>query len=188
MNSTARWKARSQVISAVSMSAGARLMYLFLDDMDFTGKGCAWPKQTTIAAKVGLSRRETQRCLEELRAGGWIEIERRRAHCVYWLKWRPRSERDAPPVTHLENRDAPPVTHHDAPPVAHLGPGVLNITEATVIEPSVCTQCEGTGYRIFGERGDARVYLCGCRHPELTLYEAERRARKDGRVFRRVAS
>jgi hypothetical protein len=170
----ARGRARSAIFQAVSLSVGARLVYLFLDDMDWNSQGLAWPKQTTIAAKLGLSTREVQRCLGELAAGGHVRIERKKAHCIYRLGWNDTTAR-----SYLKNEHTTGRSHQDT-----TGRSYSSIYEAIEVETTCtggsvenCSRCSGDGWywHEATKRGGVRsssVVVCGCR--ELSLNEAVR--------------
>ena len=82
----ARCASRLAVITDKGLSHGAARLYVLLDD--YAGaKGVCWPKQATLAHRLGASRQSVQRWIAELERAGWLAIERTgRAH-RYTLKW-----------------------------------------------------------------------------------------------------
>ena len=73
-----RWAAREVVTYAKELSAGARLLYLTLDEYA-RDSGLCWPSQRTLGEKLGVSVREVQNRLTELVATGFCKPERKRS-------------------------------------------------------------------------------------------------------------
>jgi len=81
-----RCASRLAAITDKRLPMGARTLYTLLDD--YAGmKGVCWPKQATLAHRLGASRQSIQRWVADLARTGWLAIERTgRAH-RYTLKW-----------------------------------------------------------------------------------------------------
>ena len=73
-----------RIMKNTTLSVGARLTYAFLLMYGWQ-EGSSHTRQTRMAAAVGVSRRQMQRYLYELRDGGLIRIERqdKRYHNTY---------------------------------------------------------------------------------------------------------
>jgi hypothetical protein len=82
-----RLEFRSRVIADIRLSAYARLLYVILDDQFAGEKGCAWPKQPTLAAYAGFSRRQVQRSLYELVEAEYLDVEKGLGGCRYSMSW-----------------------------------------------------------------------------------------------------
>lgn len=81
-----RFDARSAMIWRVSLSAGARLLYVALDDMA-RDRGDWFIRQADLATKLGVSRRELQSQLYELRDAGHIRVAGTGRSSRYFLSW-----------------------------------------------------------------------------------------------------
>lgn len=165
--SRARCVCRLAVITDRRLSAGARLTFALIDD--YAGaKGVGWPKQATIASRIGASRQQVQRWVKELERCEWISVERTgRAH-RYTLRWARASD-----VTTGEHRIpiCNPVViiepaRPDEPPQAPEAEAPASTAP--------CSLCNGTGereyivgggYSHFGRREPMRKWrgICGCR-------------------------
>ena len=75
------------VMNNTALSVGARFTYAMLLQFAWQ-KGETFPKQQTLADRIGVSIRQVQRYLEELRDAKYIEIERKdkRFHNTYIIK------------------------------------------------------------------------------------------------------
>ncbi len=177
----ARGKARTAILQAVNLSAGARLLYLFLDDMDWNSQGIAWPKQTTVAAKIGFSTREVQRCLAELTAASHVRVERKKAHCLYRLTWSDTTARSYPKTEHTTARSHPDTT-------ARSYPSLIETIETEPTCPGLsvekCQRCAGEGWYLYETTirrvRSSNVVLCGCR--PLSLEDAQISAQRARRA------
>lgn len=161
-----RCAARLRVITDKRLSMGARCAYALLDD--YAGmKATCWPKQKTIAYRLGASRQKVQRWIAELAACGWLRIERTGRASRYALDW----ASDRRPCEH-RLLIPEPVCMEQAPevPAAAEEP----------VDPPPC-RCQGRGWilytshRIGGKSTQPR--LCGCRQ-DMTLAKAFREARR----------
>ena len=74
------------VMRDTNLSIGARMTYAFLL-MYAWQEGSCFPKQATVAKAMGISERQFQRYLYELRDAGYIRIDRqdKRFHNTYIL-------------------------------------------------------------------------------------------------------
>ena len=82
-----RWKAKSAAVRKVSLSMGARFLYVLLDDLDYASTGQCWPKQTSLAVYLGVSVRTVRYLLAELTKAGLVVIERKKRYLLYRLSW-----------------------------------------------------------------------------------------------------
>jgi DNA-binding transcriptional MocR family regulator len=180
----ARCAARLAVITDKRLPMGARSLYVLLDD--YAGaKGVAWPKQQTLAHRLGASRQAAQRWIAELERRGWLAIERTgRAH-RYTLRWAIRASDSATgghrisicqPVVIPQSEAAPAPP---APPVEQAEPATED-----------CSRCGNTGWYTYdipaqigagGRRIAARSWRgwCGCRPKNAILRECEIRGNSD---------
>ena len=71
-----RFAAREVVMSDSTLSEGARLLYLCLDEYA-RGADVAFPSQKTLAGRLGMSLRTIERHLKQLREAGVVEAARR---------------------------------------------------------------------------------------------------------------
>lgn len=80
----ARCEARSKVIFDTALSPAARLVYMALDD--YAGsKGKAWPHQSTLAKRIGMSIGWVNKALRELASAGYVAVRRRMSGNLYSL-------------------------------------------------------------------------------------------------------
>jgi hypothetical protein len=81
-----RCKARMRVVYDKTLSVGARLLYVALDD--FAGmKAVAWPQQTTLGDLLGCSDKWIRAQARELEGAGYIQRQRRQRGVRYLLQW-----------------------------------------------------------------------------------------------------
>jgi hypothetical protein len=81
-----RCKARMRVVHNTTLSPGARLLYVELDD--YAGMNAvAWPQQATLAERLGYSERLVRKCIHELEGAGHIQCQRRQRGVRYLLQW-----------------------------------------------------------------------------------------------------
>ena len=81
-----RCKARMRVVYNKTLSVGARLLYVALDD--YAGMNAvAWPQQATLAERLGYSERLVRKCIHELEGAGHIQCQRRQRGVRYLLQW-----------------------------------------------------------------------------------------------------
>jgi len=81
-----RCEARIRVVYDKSLSLGARLLYVALDD--FAGmKAVAWPQQTTLAERLGCSEQWIRSQIRELESAGYIQRQRHQRGVRYRLRW-----------------------------------------------------------------------------------------------------
>jgi hypothetical protein len=86
VHSRARCASRLAAITDTRLSPDARLVYMLLDD--YAGlKGIAWPKQPTLASRLGISLRKVQAAMKQLAATGWLRIERTGRASRCHLRW-----------------------------------------------------------------------------------------------------
>lgn len=131
-----RLELRSRVMRDVGLSVYARMVYMLLDDEYARDHGRAWPKQTTLAAVTGLSRRQVQRELVALCARGYIVLETRASvGCCYILGWHQSAQQ----------------AHHEAPSrritsaqQAHHGAVSLYMNQG-IETGAACAFCGDTG-------------------------------------------
>lgn len=168
-NSQSRARCADRVAVAVDkrLPMGARTTYVLLDD--YAGrKGTGWPKQTTLAHRLGASRQSVQRWIRDLERCGWLVIERTgRAH-RYTLRWAWASGSQTgghriPICKPVVMQQLPPAPEPPAPPEAPATP-----------EPVDCSRCGNTGTFVHvlpatigagGKRMPERRFpvKCGCR-------------------------
>lgn len=77
----------NSVIKDVSLSRGARLLYVILSSYSWDKDFC-YPAQETLAREIGLTDRQVRSLLKELEAAGYIGIRKRgyESPNVYILK------------------------------------------------------------------------------------------------------
>jgi DNA-binding Lrp family transcriptional regulator len=81
-----RCEARMRVVYDKTLSLGARLLYVALDD--FAGmKAVAWPQQATLAELLGCSEQWIRSQIRELESAGYIQRQRRQRGVRYRLRW-----------------------------------------------------------------------------------------------------
>jgi len=135
-----RCETRMRVVYDKSLSPGARLLYVALDD--YAGmKGIAWPRQTTLAKRLGWSEGWVRQQLRELEASGYILSERRQRGVLYRMGWQ------IPTVTPVSVGNFPTVTRVSVETVTPVSVGsAASIYEPVVKkEPGSC-RCGGTGW------------------------------------------
>lgn len=143
----ARFTMRRDVLIDTSLSAGARVLYAWLDDMAaFSGQ--AWPSNEALSKSLGFSERSIQRFLEELGAGGYIKKQQRRnKSTVHILTWK-EGERRTPTVALVKSTNANRDTHERQPWRSH------SLLENQVKEPRIdpdgpktnCAACLDLGF------------------------------------------
>lgn len=159
----ARFQMRKAVLIDKTLSPSARCVYFLLDDMAaFSGQ--AWPSNEYVASQLGFSERSVKRFLDELRAGGYLQTERRaNKSSVQALAW--QSERKAPNLALASKAKANGDTPKGQPWPLH------SLLENQGIEPrsdpdgskTNCTACLDLGFR----SGDAYSgELCDCSEGE----------------------
>jgi hypothetical protein len=75
-----------RVVNDRTLSPSARLLYVLLDD--YAGMNAiAWPKQATLAERLGYSERLARECIQELAGAGYIQRQRRQRGVRYLLQW-----------------------------------------------------------------------------------------------------
>ena len=117
-----RWKAKSAAVRKVSLSMGARFLYVLLDDLDYASTGQCWPKQTSLAVYLGVSVRTVRYLLAELTKAGLVVIERKKRYLLYRLSW---AIRDRQWVADHGPLDRQRVAGDDRQWVADHGPSIL---------------------------------------------------------------
>ncbi len=139
-----------------SLSHGAARLYVLLDD--YSGmKGECWPKQTTIASRLGISRGSVQSYLRELAKAGYLRSWRTLRGNRYLLAYADGWRTPEPEIEQAQIEPAVPAS----------------LVEPASLEPAVCPRCAGTGkceYSVpdsvgyLGNRirGRRWVGICGC--------------------------
>lgn len=173
--SAARFEARSAMISRVSLSASARLLYMALDDMA-RERGEWFIRQDRLSVQLGCSRRMLQYHLSELTAAGHVIVRRTGRSAVYVLKW----AADTQQVAHQETGRCATHCASDVQPVA---PRIL-LRETGTFQPENgrITRCAACGQFHQG----AEPARCGCgrvhspeQHPAEDPLEITRRTLHD---------
>jgi hypothetical protein len=89
-----RCEARMHIVYDNSLSPGARLLYIALDD--YAGMNAlAWPQQATLAKRFKCSEKSICRQASELECAGYVQIQRRQRGVRYLLQWRLQAGSDA---------------------------------------------------------------------------------------------
>lgn len=70
-----RFAQRSRILTDISLSEGARLLYLFLDDQA-RGQSKLYAKQLRLSVMIGISTREFRRRLGELESAEYLTVRR----------------------------------------------------------------------------------------------------------------
>lgn len=149
------------VMSDLRLSENARILYWWLDYHARIDGRC-WPKQTRLAAFIGISARHLRRCMEELCGFGHVSKERgARVNTIHlaWfstdrtpMSYQTESERTFPAS------DRTPMSDHES----------VSLYETSHNETSACDRCAGAGYLLVAARHgrrsgiDTGVRLCGC--------------------------
>ena len=99
-----RFAAREVVMSDSTLSEGARLLYLCLDEYA-RGADVAFPSQKTLAGRLGMSLRTIERHLKQLREAGVVEAARRSLGGPNEYRL---AARDLPPTSRQPPANLPP--------------------------------------------------------------------------------
>jgi len=179
----ARCEARMRVICDAAVPAGAKVLYVLLDDYSRM-KGICWPKQETLAEKLGVTRRQIIRQLDSLEGAGYLVRRRGRRGLFYQLFWGARAApADVTSTSHQESgldvTSMSPRSDIDVTSPPYISGGVLETGVAarpmkteTEAGGSGCPHCHGTGERWYeaehraavGGRNYVRRWKgkCGC--------------------------
>lgn len=153
------WKQRRfiglrTVLHAVSLSMSARLVYFELDDRS-NYKGTCYPKQSTIAACIGISIRAVREGLSDLAMRRFIRVVRGKRGAEYFLAW---ADRQNLPLRSAEFAGLSPrflnEQHHEQQSEVR---GSVRLKQHDN-EPR-CILCEDSG--VIGSTG-ADLAFCGC--------------------------
>jgi GntR family transcriptional regulator len=151
---------RRNVMKDKRLSAGARILWMWLDDMAAM-RGETHPSNEYLATELSFSVRSVQRFLQELRAAGYIDTRQRaNQSSTQTLGW---VQRQAPTLA-LASKGERQKEPTRAPTVAFAS--ILNQDfepstsfEETKVKTTYCEQCEGTGMRGYPEIGGG---FCDC--------------------------
>lgn len=150
-----------KVARDISISDGAKVLYLVLDD--YAGlNGSAWPHQDTLAEMLAISIRCVQKRVEELARTGHIERTRTKQGNRYQMSWQ-----DSDPHNYSGRPIEEPAQLFVSDP--HNSSGAIK-EEPVLKEPAggVCPKCNNTGTRKYfhtargGRKPEEREGFCGC--------------------------
>lgn len=154
-----RFSARNSIIYA-SMSAGARLLYVALDDMA-RDRGNWFIKQHELAIKLRYSGRQLRRFIQELEEHGDVEATSTGTSTLFSLAWAGRT-----PMAYLPEGRLAADGLSDWPPVSDLtaGHGLSLVSTSTEAKDGRWTvRCACGGYHeTYGDR----CYFCSHIHYE----------------------
>lgn len=147
--SRARCATRTACMADPRLSVWAKQTYYWMDDYARCG-GVAYPKQKTLAAKVGCKVRKIQQCIAELIAAGWISpgmaTGRAKHYTLKWAMGVPDTRSGAYRISICE-----------AVRIEAETPAAEPESEAVTTEPTQpsqdCPKCHGAGVREYDTRG-----------------------------------
>ena len=137
-----RFAVRSLVIRDISISPGARILYMYLDD-ETRDHWRLYEKQLRLAVKMGITTRQLRTQLGELRDAGYLTIRQTMNGNVYDLERKKTSGPNGKETSDRSGRKLP----------------VLPITQETTSSPQPpasggqrCGLCEDVPHRIMVSR------------------------------------
>lgn len=101
-----RFAARSAVIRDISLSPGARVLYMYLDD-ETQNHSRFHEKQLRLAVKMGITTRQLRAQMGELRDAGYVSIRHTRNGNVYELERKKTSDPDGKEISVQMGRKLP---------------------------------------------------------------------------------
>jgi hypothetical protein len=168
-----RYAAREIVLKSTTLSKGARMLYMVLDNYQRNGSEC-WPGQRTLREIVDCSPRSLCRYLDELVKAGLCARRRRYGQSnSFVLHWcHQRHDHGATDGT----MNMPPAARHKANQALNpeiQGASAENPKPASVIDylqqtrenrapKSECSVCEGRGFVRAVKRGILVAERCEC--------------------------
>lgn len=143
-----RWDTRMDVVFDHSISAAARLFYVYLDDCA-GNRGTAWPGQQKVVDLFGVDVRTVRRWYAELAGRGYLAtLRKQQATATQALSWTGQVER----------------TKMSAGRTKMSGQADKNVRFHLIepdIEPVGPCACEGTGYNPPGTGKPCRDCITG---------------------------
>lgn len=173
-----RAQMRSGVIYDRALSPGARMLYVALDD--YAGiKGTAWPKQATLADRLGFSLRSIQVWLDELVAAHYLTRRRGPTGNIYGMAWSAAGstneintlQHDAgiPGASQAAGSDMQPAAREEpaAECMSHMQPAACVSIQQLEFQPlGPCPRCNSSGWfewESWNREGRyTRRIRCGC--------------------------
>ncbi len=151
-----RYTAREVATFSHDLSNAASRVYAALDEYA-RDKGVCWPKQKTLAARIGCSVRHLQRCIAELAGAGLCRTERpepggrnqyRLVHAFVRNQTTSASSPGDMEVATQATSAAPPLirnNHGIESEANELRSKTSEPREAPPVCPDLCRSCRGTG-------------------------------------------
>lgn len=124
-----RFAVRSLIIRDISISPGARILYIYLDDAT-QDHWKLYEKQLRLAVTMGITTRQLRTQLGELREAGYIAIRQTMNGNVYELERKKTSDPDGKKTSARSGRKLPILPC---------------VQETTSTEGALCFQCNGKG-------------------------------------------
>ena len=152
------------VLDGPELSTGARLVLLLLADYA-SRDGAAWPSESTLARRAGLSERQVRRLIGEIASYGIVDLDHRPGRSTVYRF--PTAQVVHTPDTHgrgtgtatPDTRDRTPDTHDRRPQTPMTAEPTKNRPLRTA-PAACCDLCDGTGWQYLEEQ--RAVILCPC--------------------------